>query len=85
LYIIYLIKGTVIGTFEIESEPILFINFDSKAGFKNKKFKEAEEEMPHQRHMYETAFDCKINKLENDFDDIDRMTNHLLISQVRLI
>lgn len=43
-----------------------------------------EEEMARQRHLYETAFDCKVNRSDDDLDDFDRVTNHpVLHSQVR--
>ncbi|PNF20247.1 hypothetical protein B7P43_G15720, partial [Cryptotermes secundus] len=29
-----------------------------------------------QRHLYETAFDCKVNRSDDDLDDVDRVTNH---------
>ncbi|XP_015596336.1 uncharacterized protein LOC107268255 [Cephus cinctus] len=45
---------------------------------------EDEEEMARQRHLYETAFDCKVNRSDDDLDDLDRVTNHpVLHSQPR--
>lgn len=45
---------------------------------------EYDEEMARQRHLYETAFDCKINRSDDDLDDVDRVTNHpVLHSQLR--
>ena len=29
-----------------------------------------------QRHVYETAFDCKVSRSDDDLDDVDRVTNH---------
>ena len=29
-----------------------------------------------QRHLYETAFDCKVSRSDDDLDDVDRVTNH---------
>ncbi|XP_057318079.1 uncharacterized protein LOC130663027 [Microplitis mediator] len=43
-----------------------------------------DEEMARQRHLYETAFDCKVNRSDDDLDDVDRVTNHpVLHSQIR--
>ncbi|XP_014486676.1 PREDICTED: uncharacterized protein LOC106750688 [Dinoponera quadriceps] len=45
---------------------------------------EDEEGMARQRHLYETAFDCKVNRSDDDLDDLDRVTNHpVLHSQMR--
>lgn len=35
-----------------------------------------DKEMTRQRHVYETAFDCKINRSDDKLDDADRLTNH---------
>ncbi|XP_023288654.1 uncharacterized protein LOC105694991, partial [Orussus abietinus] len=35
-----------------------------------------EEEMARRRHLYETAFDCKVSRSDDDLDDLDRVTNH---------
>lgn len=44
---------------------------------------EDEEGMARQRHLYETAFDCKVNRSDDDLDDFDRVTNHAVLhSQV---
>lgn len=44
-----------------------------------------EEDMARQRHLYETAFDCKVSRSDDDLDDFDRVTNHpVLHSQVSL-
>ena len=44
---------------------------------------EDEEGMARQRHLYETAFDCKVNRSDDDLDDLDRVTNHAVLhSQV---
>ncbi|CAG2067737.1 unnamed protein product, partial [Timema podura] len=32
-----------------------------------------------QRHLYETAFDCKVNRSDDDLDDVDRVTNHPIL------
>lgn len=46
---------------------------------------EDEEGMARQRHLYETAFDCKVNRSDDDLDDFDRITNHAVLhSQVRI-
>lgn len=29
-----------------------------------------------QRHLYETAFDCRVSRSDDDLDDVDRVTNH---------
>lgn len=42
-----------------------------------------DEEMARQRHLYETAFDCKVSRSDDDLDDLDRVTNHAVLhSQV---
>lgn len=47
---------------------------------------EDEEGMARQRHLYETAFDCKVNRSDDDLDDLDRVTNHAVLhSQVRML
>ncbi|XP_015122812.1 SH2 domain-containing adapter protein E [Diachasma alloeum] len=33
-------------------------------------------EMARQRRVYETAFDCKVTRSDDDLDEIDRVTNH---------
>ncbi|XP_017782851.1 PREDICTED: uncharacterized protein LOC108567100 [Nicrophorus vespilloides] len=35
-----------------------------------------EDEMSRQRHVYETAFDCRISKSDDDLDEIEKVTNH---------
>lgn len=43
-----------------------------------------DEEMTRQRHLYETAFDCKVNRSDDDLDDVDRVINHTVLhSQLR--
>ncbi|XP_034940683.1 uncharacterized protein hwt [Chelonus insularis] len=43
-----------------------------------------DEEMARQRHLYETAFDSKVSRSDDDLDDVDRVTNHpVLHSHVR--
>lgn len=37
---------------------------------------EKEAEMARQRRLYETAFDCKVSRSDDDLDDLDRVTNH---------
>lgn len=37
---------------------------------------EKEAEMARQRRLYETAFDCKVSRSDDDLDDVDRVTNH---------
>ncbi|XP_057652759.1 uncharacterized protein LOC130891778 [Diorhabda carinulata] len=34
------------------------------------------DDMTRQRHVYETAFDCRISKSDDDLDQIDKVTNH---------
>lgn len=44
-----------------------------------------DEDMARQRRLYETAFDCKVSRSDDDLDDLDRVTNHpVLHTQVRL-
>ncbi|XP_050313545.1 serine-rich adhesin for platelets [Anthonomus grandis grandis] len=38
-------------------------------------------DMTRQRHVYETAFDCSINKSDDDLDQIERVTNHPVLVQ----
>lgn len=35
-----------------------------------------------QRQFYETAFDCKISRSDDDLDDVDRINNHSLLLQL---
>lgn len=35
-----------------------------------------DDDMTRQRHVYETAFDCRINKSDDDLDELDKLTNH---------
>ncbi|KAL1493202.1 hypothetical protein ABEB36_011302 [Hypothenemus hampei] len=39
------------------------------------------DEMTRQRHLYETAFDCRVSKSDDDLDQIDRVTNHPALIQ----
>lgn len=38
-----------------------------------------DDEMTRQRHVYETAFDCRINKSDDDLDQIDQVSNHPIL------
>ncbi|XP_043277333.1 uncharacterized protein hwt [Venturia canescens] len=38
-----------------------------------------DEDMARQRHLYETAFDCKVSRSDDDLDDLDRVTNHPIL------
>ncbi|XP_011502393.1 PREDICTED: uncharacterized protein LOC105365833, partial [Ceratosolen solmsi marchali] len=61
---------------------ILLEDFNDKTKLE-KNYKQ-DRKMARQRHIYETAFDCKINRSNDDIDDLDRVTNHpLLISHLR--
>uniref|UniRef100_A0AAR5PV66 SH2 domain-containing adapter protein D n=1 Tax=Dendroctonus ponderosae TaxID=77166 RepID=A0AAR5PV66_DENPD len=39
------------------------------------------DDMTRQRHVYETAFDCRISKSDDDLDQISRVTNHPVLIQ----
>ncbi|XP_066155499.1 serine-rich adhesin for platelets-like [Euwallacea fornicatus] len=39
------------------------------------------DEMTRQRHVYETAFDCRISKSDDDLDQIEKVTNHPVLVQ----
>lgn len=39
------------------------------------------DDMTRQRHVYETAFDCRISKSDDDLDQIERVTNHPVLLQ----
>ncbi|XP_044729903.1 uncharacterized protein LOC123293222 [Chrysoperla carnea] len=41
-----------------------------------------EDEMTRQRHLYETAFDCKVSKSDDDLDEIEKVTNHPVLIQL---
>lgn len=41
-----------------------------------------EDDMTRQRHVYETAFDCRISKSDDDLDQIDKVTNHPVLVQL---
>lgn len=41
-------------------------------------------EMTRQRHVYETAFDCRISKSDDDLDELDKVSNHSLLLQTNL-
>ncbi|KAG5874574.1 hypothetical protein JTB14_009870 [Gonioctena quinquepunctata] len=40
------------------------------------------DDMTRQRHVYETAFDCRISKSDDDLDQIDKVSNHPVLVQV---
>lgn len=40
------------------------------------------DDMTRQRHVYETAFDCRINKSDDDLDQIDKVSNHPVLVQI---
>ncbi|XP_045481507.1 uncharacterized protein LOC123685721 [Harmonia axyridis] len=44
-----------------------------------------EDEMTRQRHVYETAFDCRINKSDDDLDQIDQVSNHPILLQLSAV
>jgi hypothetical protein len=81
-------------TRRIDPQPILVEDEDDVEGEDEGEEEEEEEEdaepededeegMARQRHLYETAFDCKVNRSDDDLDDLDRVTNHpVLHSQV---
>lgn len=78
-------------TRRIDPQPILVEDEDDVEGEdegeeeeeEDVEVEEDEEEMARQRHLYETAFDCKVNRSDDDLDDLDRVTNHpVLHSQV---
>ncbi|KAG7198003.1 hypothetical protein KM043_016228 [Ampulex compressa] len=57
---------------------------EEEEGEEDAEVEEDEEEMARQRHLYETAFDCKVNRSDDDLDDFDRVTNHpVLHAQIR--
>ncbi|KAG9436814.1 hypothetical protein HZU67_01771 [Apis mellifera carnica] len=79
-------------TRRIDPQPILVEDEDDVEGEdegeeeeeEDVEVEEDEEEMARQRHLYETAFDCKVNRSDDDLDDLDRVTNHpVLHSQIR--
>lgn len=41
-----------------------------------------EDEMTRQRHVYETAFDCRVSKSDDDLDQIDKVSNHPVLVQL---
>lgn len=41
-----------------------------------------DDEMTCQRHVYETAFDCRISKSDDDLDEMDKLSNHPVIVQL---
>lgn len=41
-----------------------------------------DDEMTRQRHVYETAFDCRISKSDDDLDQIDKVSNHPVLLQL---
>ncbi|XP_078052116.1 SH2 domain-containing adapter heavyweight [Augochlora pura] len=79
-------------TRRIDPQPILVEDEDDVEGEdegeeeeeEDADLEEDEEEMARQRHLYETAFDCKVNRSDDDLDDLDRVSNHpVLHSQMR--
>ncbi|CAH1158365.1 unnamed protein product [Phyllotreta striolata] len=40
------------------------------------------DDMTRQRHVYETAFDCRISKSDDDLDQIDKVSNHPVLIHV---
>jgi len=78
-------------TRRIDPQPILVEDEDDVEGEDEGEEEEEEEDadeedeegMARQRHLYETAFDCKVNRSDDDLDDLDRVTNHAVLhSQV---
>ncbi|XP_066590989.1 formin-J isoform X2 [Prorops nasuta] len=75
----------------VETQPILVedegdVEGEDEGGDEEEEEEEEEdeEEMARQRHLYETAFDCKVSRSDDDLDDFDRVTNHpILHSHVR--
>ena len=68
---------------KIDPQPVLVEDEDDEEGEVEDEEEEDEEEMTRQRQLYETAFDCKISRSDDDLDDLDRVTNHpILHSQV---
>lgn len=39
------------------------------------------DDMTRQKHVYETAFDCRISKSDDDLDNIDKISNHPVLFQ----
>ncbi|XP_020296237.1 uncharacterized protein LOC109861128 isoform X2 [Pseudomyrmex gracilis] len=77
-------------TRRIDPQPILVEDEDDVEGEDEEEEEDAElededeEGMARQRHLYETAFDCKVNRSDDDLDDFDRVTNHAVLhSQMR--
>lgn len=44
-----------------------------------------DDEMSRQRHLYETAFDCRISKSDDDLDRIDQVSNHPILFQANVV
>ena len=66
---------------KVDPQPILVEDEDDEEGEV-----EDEEEMARQRQLYETAFDCKVSRSDDDLDELDRVINHpVLHSQVRYL
>lgn len=40
------------------------------------------DDMTRQRHVYETAFDCRISKSDDDLEQIDKVSNHPVLMEV---
>ncbi|XP_060537281.1 uncharacterized protein LOC132708743 isoform X2 [Cylas formicarius] len=45
-------------------------------------FEDGLDDMTRQRHVYETAFDCRISKSDDDLDQIDKVSNHPVLIQI---
>ncbi|KAF5297164.1 hypothetical protein FQR65_LT10063 [Abscondita terminalis] len=41
-----------------------------------------DDDMTRQRHVYETAFDCRIDKSDDDLDQMDKVSNHPVLVQL---
>lgn len=44
-----------------------------------------DDDMTRQRHVYETAFDCRISKSDDDLDQIDKVSNHSVLVQLNSV
>ncbi|XP_071450081.1 uncharacterized protein hwt, partial [Hetaerina americana] len=45
-------------------------------GAEGEEEEDGEEMSGRQRHLYETAFDCKVRRSQDDLDEVDRVSNH---------
>ncbi|KAF5285702.1 hypothetical protein FQA39_LY16508 [Lamprigera yunnana] len=41
-----------------------------------------DDEMTRQKHVYETAFDCRVDKSDDDLDEMDKVSNHPVLVQL---